>query len=311
VSRNVLLDVDPGCDDAVMLAMGLGSSDLDVVGVTTVAGNATVEQTTHNALAVLAMAGRTDVPVAMGCDRPLVDSLTTAEWIHGEGGIRGELPSPAAEPVEASAPEFIVEQCREHGGDLTLVAVGPMTNVAVALAIEPSIPDLVDSLVLMGGAAMTAGNATPVAEANFHNDPEAASRVLQAGRPAMVGLDVTNSATVDPGYVDGLRELSPAGATVAEWFDYPEAVVQFTEDGRPAIHDAAVVADLLGDVLTFEPYYAEVDTSAGPSRGSVVCDQHGVTGNDPTVDVATDIDVPAFRSALERGVDGFLEACSA
>jgi len=311
VSRNVLLDVDPGCDDAVAMGLALASDELDVVGVTTVAGNTTVENATRNALAVLTLFNRTDVPVAAGCGRPLAHDLETAEEIHGDGGISGNLPEPDTEPVEASAPEFIVEQCREHGGDLTLVAVGPMTNVAVALAIEPSIPNLVDSLVLMGGAAMTAGNATPVAEANFHNDPEAASRVLQAGRPAMVGLDVTNSATVDPGYVDGLRELSPAGATVAEWFDYPEAVVQFTEDGRPAIHDAAVVADLLGDVLTFEPYYAEVDTSAGPSRGSVVCDQHGVTGNDPTVDVATDIDVPAFRSALERGVDGFLEACSA
>lgn len=310
MARKVLLDVDPGCDDAVMLAMALGSSAVEVVGVTTVAGNSTVENTTHNALSILAMADRTDVPVASGCPRPLVDDLSPAEWIHGEDGIRGEMPTPEADPVAATAPEFLIEKCHEYGSELTVAAVGPLTNVAVALAQDPSIPEVVDELYLMGGAAMTAGNATPVAEANFHNDPAAASRVLQSGSPKMVGLDVTNSATVAPDYPDRLAESSPAGRTVASWFDYPEEVLAFTDDSEgPAIHDAAVVADLAGNVLDFESYHAEVDTTGGPSHGAVVCDRYGVTGETPNVAVATDIDRAAFRDELEAGVEGFLDEC--
>lgn len=310
MTRNVLLDVDPGCDDAVMMAMALGSPDIDVVGVTTVAGNSTVDNTTRNALSILTMAGRTDIPVARGCGRPLVDSLTPAEWVHGENGIRGDLPEPAADPVAATGPEFIIEQAREYGDDLTLAAVGPLTNVAVALAQEPALPDMVDSLYLMGGAALTEGNATPVAEANFHNDPAAASRVLQSGEPHLVGLDVTNSATVGPEYQDSLAEGPPAAQAVADWLDYPDEVVQFTGANEgPAIHDAAVVADFLGDVLTFEDYYAEVDTTGGPSHGSVICDKHGVTGESPNVHVATEIDTAAYRDVLERSIEGFVEMC--
>ena len=310
MTRNVLLDVDPGCDDAVMLAVALGSRDINVVGITTVAGNSTVDNTTHNALSILTMADRMDVPVASGCHRPLVDTLDTAEWIHGDGGIRGDVPPPGADPVSATAPEFIIEASHEYGSDLTVAAVGPLTNVAVALAQDPALPDRVDSLYLMGGAAMTVGNATPAAEANFHNDPDAASRVLQDGTPKMVGLDVTNHATVAPDYPDRLAARSQAGRTVSAWFDYPDEITSFTPDSEgPAIHDAAVVADLADDVLTFEQYHAAVDTTGGPSHGAVVCDKHDVTDSVANVAVATEIDVGRFREALERGVDGFLDRC--
>lgn len=310
MSSKLLLDVDPGCDDAVMIAMALSSPAIEVVGVTTVAGNSTVDNTTQNALSILTMAGRADIPVAKGCDRPLVGSLSSAEWIHGENGIRGELPEPAATPVGATAAEFIIEQCRKHGDDLTIVAVGPLTNIAVALAQDPELPRMIDSLYLMGGAAMTTGNATPAAEANFHNDPEAASRTLQDGQPHLVGLDVTNSATVGAEYRERLMSRSSTAQVVADWLNYPEEVVQLTSASEgPAIHDAVVVADILEDILSFEQYYAEVDTTGGPSHGSVICDKYGVTGENPNVQIATEIDADAHRELLAEKIDDFIDMC--
>jgi inosine-uridine nucleoside N-ribohydrolase len=293
-----------------MMAMALGSDAIDVVGVTTVAGNSTVDNTTRNAASILTMAGRTDIPLAKGCHRPLVDSLSPAEWIHGENGIRGDLPAPEVEPISAGAPEFIINQSKKYGSELSLVAVGPLTNVAVALVQEPGLTKQIDSLVLMGGAARTAGNKTPVAEANFHNDPAAASQVLQDGEPKMVGLDVTNDATIAPDYRDRLAEQSATAQTLATWFDYPPEIMDLTgESEGPAIHDAAAIADLIDDVLTYERHYATVDTTGGPSHGSVICDTSGVTGAAGNVDIATEIDVTSYRRTLEDSIDGFLKQC--
>lgn len=304
--QKVLFDTDPGCDDAVMLAMALGSDDVDVVGLSTVFGNSTVSNTTRNALSILELGGH-DVPVARGCHRPLVGEATTAEWVHGEGGIRGDMPDPAASPVDAHGAEFVVEQAREHGSELVIAAVGPLTNLAVALSLEPDLPELVDEIYLMGGAAFAPGNVTPVAEANVHNDPVAAARVFQDADPKMVGLDVTNHATVPDEDARAFREMGGVGRTIADWLDYPEDVDR-TDDGA-VVHDAAVVADIVDpDVLSFERLYAEVDTTDGPSHGSVVADRHGVTGADPTCDVAVDIDVERFRDVLSSTVASYVDS---
>jgi inosine-uridine nucleoside N-ribohydrolase len=304
VTRKVLFDSDPGCDDAVMLAMALGLDDVEVVGVSTVCGNTTVGNATRNALSVLELGGA-DVPVARGCGRPLVDELTTAEWVHGEGGIRGDVPDPAGDPVDAHGAEFIVEQAREHGSDLVVAAVGPLPNLATALALEPDLPEMVGDVYLMGGSAFAGGNATPAAEANFHNDPAAAERVLQDAAPRMVGLDVTNEATVPADVVAEYRAADGVRGVVGDWLDYPESVTA-TTGGAPAIHDAAVVADIADPgVLTFESYPAEVDVTGGPSHGAVVADRHGVTDADPNCEVAVDIDVERFRELLFAGVDAY------
>jgi inosine-uridine nucleoside N-ribohydrolase len=297
MARKVLLDVDPGCDDAVMMAMALRAGDLDVVGVTTVAGNSTVENTTQNALSVLAELDRTDVPVARGADRPLVGELTTAEWVHGPDGIRGNLPDPASDPLDQHAVPFIIEQARTHGDALTLVATGPLTNIAAALVQEPALPGLVAGIHVMGGAAATLGNTTPMAEANFHNDPVAARRVVASATPRLVGLDALGHATVPASLVEEYR-ADPSLSAIGAWLDYPPEVREFGPTDEPIIHDAAVVADLLGDVLTVDSYHCEVDTSAGPSRGALVCDRHGVTGQQPNAEVATEIDTGAFRQIL-------------
>jgi inosine-uridine nucleoside N-ribohydrolase len=305
--QQVLFDTDPGCDDAVMLAMALGSDDVDVVGLSTVYGNSTVSNTTRNALSILALGGH-DVPVARGCHRPLVDEATTAEWVHGEGGIRGDMPDPTASPVDTHGAEFIVEQAREHGSDLVVAAVGPLTNLAVALSLEPDLPNLVDEIYLMGGSAFAPGNVTPVAEANVHNDPAAAARVFQDADPKMVGLDVTNHATVPYEDARAFREMGGIGRTIADWLDYPEEVDDLTADGV-VVHDAAVVADIVDpDVLTLERMHAEIDTTGGPSHGSVVADRHGITGADPTCEVAVDIDVERFRGVLSSTVASYVDS---
>ena len=301
---NVLVDADPGVDDALALTTALGHPDVSVVGLTTVAGNTTLENATRNALSVLTMAGRTDVPVASGCERPLVGYLTTAEQVHGEGGLRGDLPTPEAAPVDAHAADFIVDAAREHGDDLVIASIGPPTNLALALAKDPVLPDRVADIYLMGGAFRGPGNVTPAAEANFYNDPEAASRTVEDADPRLVGLDVTERATVPRGRIRGDTDAGPARtltgplATVDEWLDYPEDSLDFRADGAHVVHDTAVIADVAAGVLDFERYAVEVDTSGGPSRGASVADFRSVTDRDPNACVATDIDVEAYRDVV-------------
>jgi inosine-uridine nucleoside N-ribohydrolase len=303
----VLFDTDPGCDDAVMLAMALERDEIEVVGLSTVAGNTTVENATRNALSILALADRTDVPVAEGCHRPLASELHTAEWIHGDGGIRGDLPAPDADPIDQHGAEFIVEQARERGEDLSIAAVGPATNLAVALAMEPALPESVEDIYVMGGSVLAGGNATPMAEANFRNDPAAARRVVQDGRIDLVGLDVTTSAVVPQSVVDEYVGATEGHEIVGEWLDYPEEIVAMSAADGPAVHDAAVVADIAADVLSYKEYYLDVDTSGGLADGAVSCDRHGVTGNSPNASVAVDIDAARFRELVVDALESFAD----
>lgn len=297
----ILIDTDPGCDDAVAILLALeGGLDLDVVGFTTVAGNAPVEDTTHNALAILDFLGH-DVPVARGADRPLVKQQETAEFIHGEGGIQGTLPDPSRDTVDSSAAEFIVERARAHG-ELTIAALGPLTNLALALSIDPDLPEYLDQVLIMGGAVAHAGNQTPAAEANLHADPDAASRVLQSVDPTFVSLDVTSRAILQPNRL-GLPETD-RGETIREWLTYypEESREQFDYAGTP-VHDAAVIAHLSDSVLTTERRYLQVETDEGISRGALISDEFGVADEPANASLATDIDEHRFRDALRRAID--------
>jgi len=302
MANKVLLDVDPGTDDALLLAMLLEHDDWDVVGVTTVAGNTTLDNTTRNALAVLESFDRTDVPVARGAHRPFADEREGAEWVHGEGGIRGDLPDPTAEPVRADASQFILERVREHGEDLTIAAVGPLTNVAVALTRDPALPGLIGDLYFMGGAATTAGNVTPAAEFNVHADPEAASRVVQDTDPRMVGLGVTEPAVLPAELVESWRSGDDLQATVGEWCNYPDAL---RHDGGYSVPDVVVGADMIADVLAFERLPLTVDTSEGPSRGATIADTRAEADEkaDPNASVATGVDVERFREVVVEFVE--------
>lgn len=299
---SVLIDTDPGCDDALALLLAL-ERGLDVIGLTTVAGNASLEDTTHNALSVLEFLGY-DLPVASGADRPLVKRQTTAEHIHGDAGIRGTLPDPTAKPVDESAAEFIVERARTHGS-VTIVALGPLTNLALALSIDPDLPRYLDRVLIMGGAVAHPGNRTPAAEANLYADPDAASRVLQSVDPTFVSLDVTSQAILQPDGL-GLPQTS-RGATIREWLTYypEEHREQFGYEGSP-IHDAAVVANLTDSVLTTKRNYLQIETNGGPSRGALISDGAGVAGEPANASLAVDIDEQRFRTALGAAIENVL-----
>ncbi|MCL7416434.1 MAG: nucleoside hydrolase [Halalkalicoccus sp.] len=298
---SLLIDTDPGCDDALALVLAL-ESDLDVVGLTTVAGNTTIENTTRNTLALLDFLD-SDLPVARGADRPLVKHQDTAEFIHGEGGLTGDLPAPSRTPVDTSGAEFIVERAREDG-NLTIAAIGPLTNLALALGIEPDLPEYLDEVLVMGGAVYAPGNRTPAAEANLHADPDAASRVLQSLEPTFVGLGVTVRATLDPATLD----LSDRrGEIIEEWLTYyPDDVKERYGIEYSPVHDAAVIAGLTDGVLTVEERALEIDTREGPCRGALVSDEYGVTEEPENGRVATDIDVSAFREALGGAIGSAL-----
>jgi inosine-uridine nucleoside N-ribohydrolase len=291
----ILIDCDPGHDDAIALLLALASPEVELLGVTTVAGNQTLAKTTANAIRVLELVGRGDVPVAAGADRPLVREPFVAAYVHGETGLDGpELPPPSARPVEQHAVDFLAERI-EPG--VVLVATGPLTNVALLLerAARP------ERIVLMGGS-ICLGNVTPAAEFNVWADPEAADRVFRSGLDVtMVGLDVTHKALVKP---DRFRDRGRVGRIVAEWLDFYGIFHRATYafDGSP-IHDALTVAHVIrpGLLETAERHVA-VDTASELCRGRTVVDLWRRTGNEPNAHVAVDVDAAAFVELLAERV---------
>ncbi|MGC5379250.1 nucleoside hydrolase [Micromonospora sp. DT68] len=304
MTRTVLLDCDPGIDDMVAILTAVASPEVELVGVTTVGGNVGIDITTRNALDVLALAGRADIPVARGAGRPYLRSPgdRTAS-VHGDRGLGGiTLPTSTAGPVDATALELIVETIRACAEPVTLVATGPLTNVAHLFAVYPEVASRLARLVVMGGS-IGAGNRTPAAEFNIWADPEAAYRVLtEPGLPrpvptTLVGLDVTYRTTYGP---DDLRRLRSAGSVAALCADALEYYLAgYRRDhGMDAVplHDPLAMAEAIRPgLVTAEPAYVEVDTTTGPSRGNTLVDLRGLLSR-PTTEVAVDVDVP---SALE------------
>lgn len=306
MTRPLLIDTDPGCDDAIAIHLALQHDALDVVGLTTVHGNAPTEATTRNARSILELLDRTEVPVARGAEEPLLVPLDTAEEIHGEGGIRGPLPAPTAatDPVGVHAAEYIVHTAREYDGELTLAAVGRLTNVALALALEPELPSLLDELVVLGGAAYVQGNITPTASANFYCDPHAARRVIRDTSPTVIGLDVTPQATLPGDWIESLPRDTPLGEALYQWFTYYSAdVLQRYDIETAAIHDALAVLSLVDDVVDTVACYMEVVADAGPTQGALICDGRGTTGNPPNGAVALEADAGRFRELVMALVD--------
>lgn len=301
MTENIHLDIDPGCDDILAVAMALGHPDIEVVGLSTVAGNTTVENATQNICSLLAVMDRTDVPVAVGCDRPLVDELRTAEDIHGPSGFHGDLPEQGTTAVETGihGSSFILNQVREYGNDLSLLAVGPLTNLAVAMAMDSAVSERVGGISVIGGNPFVSGNVTPAAEANFHNDPIAAHRVLDTAVPTIAGLNVTTSAMLSPSALNGI-ELSDRRREILK------AGLNYRDRGErgAVIHDAVIVANLVESVLTVERRDVELDISLGPSRGALLVKPGESNGDSLTADVGVDIDVEQFKRSFVKGVRG-------
>jgi len=299
----IILDSDPGQDDAVAILMALASPELDVVALTTVAGNVPQPLVTNNALAMCELAGRTDVPVYQGADAPISRELYTAEYVHGPTGIDGaDLPAPETSPADGHAVDAIIEICLEADDPITICPVGPLTNVAIAIAQEPSIVPAIREIALMGGGFFAGGNTTPVAEFNIFVDPDAASIVFNSGVPiTMFPLDVTHQALVLPEDLKRFGELgTPAGDAVAGMLDYYEQhdVEKYGMAGAP-LHDPCVITYLLDKQLFGgKPCRVDIETESELTMGQTVVDWWGVTGADPNAMVMNSVDRDGFMDLV-------------
>jgi inosine-uridine nucleoside N-ribohydrolase len=301
VAIPVLIDCDPGHDDAMAILLALASPELHVLGITTVAGNTTLDNTTANALRVLELAGRTDIPVAAGADRPLLRRPVAAAAVHGESGLDGpELPDATAVPVAEHAVHFLAAKLLAAPERVTLIAVGPLTNVALLLASHPRAEAKIERIVLMGGA-IAEGNVTPAAEFNVWADPEAAARVFASGLDVtMIGLDVTHRALLTAEHADRLRAKGRIGAFTADlhaFYARFHAEV-YGWDGAP-VHDAVAVAHVIRrGIVRTQRRNVEIECASELCRGRTVVDLWRRTGRAENAHVGVDLDAEAFLTLL-------------
>ena len=307
-ARPVLLDCDPGHDDAVALLLAAGSPDLDLRAITTVAGNGPLDKVTYNAQRVCTLGGIRDVPIAAGADRPLRRALETAAHVHGESALDGpELPEPDVELDPRPAHELISAAAAESPAPLTLIAVGPLTNVATALDRDPALGGRLREIVVMGGSTER-GNHAPYAEFNVYVDPEAAERVFTSGVPVtMVGLNLTHQALATPDVIERLRGLdTELGRVAAGWMTFFGSMYEDLWGlPGPPVHDACAVALAIDPTLVrCVDAFVAIETEGRWTRGATVVDLHGRLGHPPNARVAMELDAPRFWDlvvgALER-----------
>ncbi len=303
-ARKIIIDTDPGQDDAVAILLALASAELDVLGITTVAGNVPLPLTSKNARVVCELAGREDVRVFAGCDRPMARKLVTAEYVHGKSGLDGiALPDPTMPLAEGHAVDFLIETLREEApGTVTLCPIGPLTNVATAFLRAPDIVPRVAEIVLMGGAYFEVGNVTPAAEFNIYVDPEAADIVFKSGVPIVVmPLDVTHKVLTTRARVEAFRALgTPVGHAVASWTDFFERfdMAKYGSEGAP-LHDPCVIAYLLEpDLFTGRHVNVEIEVKGELTLGMTVADWWRVTGRPANAMFMGGIDAGGFYALL-------------
>ena len=303
--QKIIIDTDPGQDDAVAILLALASpEELEVLGITAVAGNVPLELTAKNARIVCELADRPDIKVFAGCDRPLAHDLVTAEHVHGKTGLDGpDLPDPTMPLQEQHGVDFIIETLRaEPEGTVTLCPLGPLTNIATAFQRAPEIAARVKEIVLMGGAYFEVGNITPAAEFNIYVDPEAAELVFRSGVPITVlPLDATHKALVTPPRNEAFRALgTKVGSAVAEMTDFFERFdrEKYGSDGAP-LHDPCVTAYLLNPELFSGRFInVEIETVSELTRGMTVADWWDVTDRAPNATFIRDIDADGFFTLL-------------
>ncbi|SDG31230.1 nucleoside hydrolase [Alloyangia pacifica] len=304
MARRIIIDTDPGQDDAVAILLALASPEIELLGLTAVAGNVPLHLTSRNARMVCELAGRTDIPVFAGCDAPLERKLVTAEHVHGKSGLDGpDLPEPTMALQDRHAVDFIIDTLRaEPAGTVTLCPLGPLTNIASAFRRAPDIIDRVQEIVLMGGAYFEVGNYTPAAEFNIYVDPEAAAEVFASGIPLVVmPLDVTHKALVTGPRNEAIRALgTPVGKAVAEMTDFFERfdLEKYGSAGAP-LHDPCVTAYLLKpEIFSGRHINVEIETVSELTLGMTVADWWGVSGRAPNATFIGDLDSDAFFTLL-------------
>ncbi len=300
--HKIILDCDPGHDDAIAILLAARHPEIELLAITTVAGNQSVEKTSQNALKVCSLANIRDVPIAKGMDRPLVRPARHAADIHGESGLDGpQLPEPDISLIPQHGVELLIDLLLRSAGDVTVVATGPLTNLATAMRLEPAIGPKIKAISLMGGA-IGLGNTTPAAEFNIWCDPEAAAVVFGCGRPITISpLEVTHQALATP---DVLARLRSSGRKVANFA--ADLLVFFAGTYRqvfgfeaPPVHDpCAVVAVIDPTIIQAKMMRVEVETAGQWSTGQTLCDVYGTMGKEPNALVGYGLDVERFWNML-------------
>lgn len=301
MKEKVILDVDPGHDDAVAIMLAAKNPKIDLLAITTVAGNQTLDKTTKNALNICSHLG-INVPIAAGMDRPMVRDQIIADDIHGETGLDGpEFGEITVELDKRHAVDLIIEMLMESDGDVNLVPTGPLTNIAMAMRKEPRIVDKIKRIVLMGGA-YTIGNVTPSAEFNILVDPEAAHVVFTSGRPiVMMGLDLTRQAKATREVIEKMKTIdnkaSKLFVDIMEFFTKTQREVFGWE--APPTHDPTTIAYLIDpSIIETKPMHVEIELRSPTSYGRTICDYFGVTGKEPNAEVATKLDFDKFWNLI-------------
>ncbi|REA57092.1 pyrimidine-specific ribonucleoside hydrolase RihA [Dyadobacter luteus] len=304
----VIIDCDPGHDDALMLMLAFGSGKFDVKAVTTSAGNQTQDKTMSNALKLLTLIGAKNVPVYRGAEKPLFRNLIIADYVHGETGLDGPaLPAPAFEPENKSAVEGIAEILSVSTEKITIVPTGPLTNIATFLLAYPHLKDRIERISLMGGGIFR-GNMTPLAEFNIFADPEAAHIVFKSGIPiTMCGLDVTHKALVFQKDIELLRSIgNNTGKAAADLMDFFSIFYRENRtelDGGAALHDPCAIAWLIEpEMFKSKPCFVDVEINGMLTMGTTVVDFYNVTGKEPNAEVVYDIDRERYIEMLYEAI---------
>ena len=300
----VILDGDPGHDDAIAWVLAKASTQLDILAVTTCCGNQTLEKTTYNAGRIMALIGL-DVPLAAGRIKPLLADPMVAPSVHGVSGLDGpDLPSPLREPLTIDAVTLMAQCVEQQSDQVALIPTGPMTNIAAFLLLYPQLKNKISHIYLMGGG-IGHGNWTPAAEFNILVDPEAADIVFRSGIPiTMAGLDVTEQALLYPEDFDRIGAIGSEVAKVtAGWLEFFYGFHRALGYHGAPVHDAVAVAALIRpDLLTFQDLYVEIETTGDYSRGATIGDVYGISNKPANVRCIVDIDREGFVDLLVDAV---------
>jgi purine nucleosidase len=291
--QRIIIDTDPGVDDALAFLLALASPEVQIEALTTTQGNVTLEKATRNALSVLELVHARHIPVASGSVVPLVQPLRASAHVHGESGLgNAQLPEPQAKPVEKHAVDYLIERVLSEPGEICIIPIGPLTNLAMAIRKEPRFAGAVKDLVIMGGAILEHGNITPQAEFNIYVDPHAAHIVFHSGIPiTLIPLDVTHKCLLLPEHVDRLMRIhSPISRFIRDVIVvYTKYSAGFGQCGC-ALHEPLTLATIIApELLTLKEYFVDVDISGGVSMGKTFADIQNVTKKTANMKVAMNV----------------------
>ncbi len=293
MTKRIIIDTDPGVDDALAFLLALASPEIQLEALTTTQGNVTLEKATRNALSVLELCRAGHIPVASGSVLPLVQPLLASAFVHGESGIgNSRLPAPQTKPVSKHAVDYLIERVLAEPGEISIFPIGPLTNIAMAIRKEPRFARAVKELVIMGGAVLEHGNITPQAEFNIYVDPHAAHIVFHSGIPiTLIPLDVTHKCLLKQEHVDRLMNIdSPVSRFIRDAMEvYLEASFALGYEGS-SLHDPLTLATIIApELLTLKEYYVDVDISGGVSMGKTFADILNVTKKPANMKVAMNV----------------------